>query len=290
MILEQTKLREDVVISRQETPEGISFIVKNPDTGRFFRFGAVEQCIIEQLDGRTSLEEIRDRVEQRFGAPLSAATLLRFVENLKRCGLIEHEHGAGERVPKPTRQGRLRGRLLYLRLKAFDPDRLFSRMLPYINLFFTSAFIIVSAITILLAFAVAITNSSEIHQGLRSLYRFDAILLALIIVTTATTAHEFAHGLTCKHFGAEVHELGFLLIYFQPAFYCNISEAWLLPKKSERLWITFAGAYFELFIWGVAVLTWRLTEPGTVPNFLGLIITATSAVKSFFNRSEEHTS
>src|SRR2546422_11594924 len=88
MTIEQTKLREDLVISRQETPEGSSFILKNPETGRFFRFGATEQYIAEQLDGRTSMEAIRDGVEQKFGAPLPADTLLRFVENLRRCGLI----------------------------------------------------------------------------------------------------------------------------------------------------------------------------------------------------------
>ena len=60
---------------------------------------------------------------------------------------------------------------------------------------------------------------------------------------TVTTAHEFAHGLACKHFGGEVHEIGFLLLYFQPAFYRNVSDAWLFAKKSQRLWVTFAGAY-----------------------------------------------
>lgn len=36
-----------------------------------------------------------------------------------------------------------------------------------------------------------------------------------------------------------------MLIYLQPAFYCNVSDAWLFPEKSKRLWVTFAGAYFE---------------------------------------------
>ena len=44
-----------------------------------------------------------------------------------------------------------------------------------------------------------------------------------------------AHGLTCKHFGGRVREIGFLLIYFQPAFFCNVSDAWLFPEKSKRI-------------------------------------------------------
>jgi multidrug resistance efflux pump len=102
-------------------------------------------------------------------------------------------------------------------------------------------------------------------------------------VLVVTTAHEFAHGLTCKHFGGEVHEIGFLLLYFQPAFYCNVSDAWLFPEKSKRLWVMFAGAYSEIFIWSLATLTWRLTEPDTWVSFLAMIVMATSGIKSIFN-------
>jgi hypothetical protein len=48
------------------------------------------------------------------------------------------------------------------------------------------------------------------------------------------------------------HEIGFLLLYFQPALYCNVSDAWLFPEKSKRLWVMFAGAYSEAFIWSLA--------------------------------------
>lgn len=51
------------------------------------------------------------------------------------------------------------------------------------------------------------------------------MLLAWITILCVTACHEFAHGLTCKHFGGEVREMGFMLIYFQPAFYCNVSDA-----------------------------------------------------------------
>src|SRR5688572_8564795 len=77
--------------------------------------------------------------------------------------------------------------------------------------------------------------------------------------------------------------MGFMLIYFQPAFYCNVSDAWLFPEKSKRLWVTFAGAYFETFLWAVATVVWWLADPQTTINHLALIVAATSAIKSFFN-------
>src|SRR5262249_25651903 len=95
--------------------------------------------------------------------------------------------------------------------------------------------------------------------------------------------HEFAHALTCKHFGGEVHEMGFMMMYLQPAFYCNVSDAWLFPEKSKRLWVDFAGPYFELFLWALATLTWRLTDGDTGIHHAALVLVAITGLRTFLN-------
>jgi len=78
-----------------------------------------------------------------------------------------------------------------------------------------------------------------------------------------------------------------MMMYFQPAFYCNVSDAWLFPEKSKRLWVGFAGPYLELVLWAMATIAWRLTEPDTWINYTALIVMTLSGVRSFvdFNRS-----
>lgn len=277
---EQRRLRRDLIVSRQETTEGLVFVVKDPVTEHFFRFREAEHFIAQQLDSATPLELIRQRVEEKFGAPVPLETLQQFVERLRRLGLLEAE---GAAAPLQQHSRRVRGALLYLRVPAFDPNRFFDWLLPRVRFFFTQGFLAVSATLILLAFGVTLANGPEIVRDFHRLFRPEALFLAWLTVFAVTTAHEFAHGLTCKHFGGEVHELGFMLIYFQPAFYCNVSDAWLFPEKSKRLWVTFAGGYFELFIWAVATLTWRLAEPDTGLSFLLLVVMATSGIKCFFN-------
>src|SRR5207244_9974146 len=126
-------------------------------------------------------------------------------------------------------------------------------------------------------------NWPQFQHSLPELYRLATIPLIVAIILLVTAAHEFAHGFTCKHFGGEVHEMGVLLIYFQPAFYCNVSDAWLFPEKSRRLWVTFAGPYFELFLWALSTLTWRVTESGTGLRWVALVVMVTSGIKLFFN-------
>jgi RND family efflux transporter MFP subunit len=279
--LEQPRVRSDLRVSEQNGQEETTFVVKDPATGRFFRFGAAEHFIAQQLDGATSFDAVRQRFEQKFGTPLSPESVGEFVGTLHRLGLLETERPEDGR--RTQRGGWFRGNPLYLRLKAFDPDRLLDRLEPKVGLFFTRSFLIASSVLICLAFIVSVSNSVEIGRDLLRLYRVQTLLAAWLTIFAVTTAHEFAHGLTCKRFGGEVHEMGFLLIYFQLAFYCNVSDAWLFPEKAKRLWVTFAGPYFELFLWALAVLAWRVSQPETWLNFLALVVVATSALKLVVN-------
>ena len=280
MSTELPKLRNDLLFSRQGREREATFVVKDPVNNQFFRLNEADHFIASQLDGRTAMETIRQRAEEKFEVSLSAQALELFVTNLRRSKLLES--GSAE-PPRGRRRRRLRGSLLYLRFEVFDPDALFKWLVGAVRFCFTPAFVAGSAALIVWAFALAIANWGFLREDLTRLLRWDALFWLLATACAVTTAHEFAHGLTCKHFGGEVRELGFLLLYFQPAFYCNVSDAWLFPEKSKRLWVGFAGPYFELFLWACAVLVWRLTDPETWINYVALAVLATSGIKTLLN-------
>src|SRR5437870_1877776 len=274
---ELPKLRSDLVISRQAG----AVVLKDPTTGRFFRFGEAEHFITSQLDGATPLAVVRRRAGEEFGSLPEPEVVERFVESLKRLGLLEADDAGLERpaaLRRPTR-----GCLLYLRLSAFDPDRLLDRLVGKVGFCFTPAFLVFSAAVIVLGLGIAVAELGEITRDLERLWRVEMVLVAWLVIFAVSAAHEFAHSLTCKRFGGHVHEMGFLLIYFHPAFYCNVSDAWLFAEKSKRLWVTIAGPYLEMFLWALAVIIWRVTEPGTWPSAVALVVVAASAFRLFIN-------
>jgi multidrug resistance efflux pump len=268
-----------LTISRQVTTEGIIFVIKDPLLNRFYRFPQEAHFIASQLDGRTGLEVVRKRTEEKFGTSLPPEELTAFLGTLTTAGLLDS--GEGKIARPPARF--IQGSALYLRFRAFDPDRLFNYLVGKVRFCFTPYFLAVSAVTILSAVCVASANWGDVVQGFPRLFQWWAFPVILLVALLIVTGHEFGHGLTCKHFGGEVHELGFMLIYFSPALYVNVSDAWLFPEKSKRLWVGFAGPYFELFLWGLATWVWRLTNTDTLINFLAFIVMLTSGVKTLFN-------
>src|SRR5437899_4974892 len=195
---ERPKLRSDLRVSPQGVAEGATFVVKDPATGRFFRLRQAEQFIAQQLDGSAPLDVIPQRFEQKFGAPLAPETLREFVEYLRRLGLLETESPRAGLRADPRRT--FRGNLLYLRLKAFDPDRLLDRLVKKVGFFFTPSFLVFSAAPIFFALTIIIVNSSEIGRALINLYGFQILLVACLPIFAVSTANDFALVLPFKRF------------------------------------------------------------------------------------------
>ena len=275
------KLRNDLIIRQYQAADGMSAVIKHPVSGKFFRLGEAELFITQQLDGKTPIEVIQRRAETTFGAVLPIETLNAFLLSLNKHGVLETADA--NRKEESKQQGRVRGNPLVCRIKLCDPCQLLNRLVRQMRFFFTPYFVALSAVAILLALSVTAASWSEFRQSLPRLYQPSAIPAVILILLVVIVVHEFGHGMTCTHFGGEVHEMGFVLIFLQPALYCNVSDAWLFPERSKRLWVGFAGPYFELFLWALAVFTWRATEAGTWVNFVSLSVMATSGLKTLLN-------
>ncbi len=76
--------------------------------------------------------------------------------------------------------------------------------------------------------------------------------------------HETAHGLTCKHFGARVESMQFMLMYFAPTFMCDCTQVWIVGDKKARIATIIAGIWGDLMICVVATFIWWGTATGNV--------------------------
>src|SRR6185436_5103880 len=94
---------------------------------------------------------------------------------------------------------------------------------------------------------------------------------------------ELGHGLTCKHFGGEVHEVGLMTMVFTPYFFVNVSDAWTMPDRRHRMLISFAGIYVELVFAALAAFLWVFVQPGWFKDFLFNIIVIASVSTILFN-------
>src|SRR5207247_4398536 len=147
--------------------------------------------------------------------------------------------------------------------------------LPWLRWMFTLTFAAVSVAVMLGAGLLVLTHFSTFQERLPAYHEFFNIKTVVYLwaaLGIVKVIHEFGHGLSCKAFGGEVHEMGFLFLCFSPAMYCNVSDAWTMPNKWHRIIIGGAGIYVELMIAAIATFIWLNTPGEPVINNLCLTL------------------
>jgi multidrug resistance efflux pump len=259
--------------------EGASyFVIKDPAANRYFRVKPLEHFLITQFDGKTPLETIRRRASEEKNVLVSEEVLSRFADKFRSLGLLRQ--GDEDRVPSGEDPSRS---LFHWKVPLANPDAVLDWLYPKLQWCFSPTFVGIACLSLLVAVGVFLLNGDELALGLESVLNFEGLFFVLAAVSMVTVLHEMAHGLTCRHFGGRVSDMGFLLLYFLPCFYCNVGDTYLFRDKRERLWVFFSGGFFELFVWSLAVLGWRLAAQGTLVSRVFFVVAAVSGVRSVFN-------
>ncbi|MBN2319284.1 MAG: efflux RND transporter periplasmic adaptor subunit [Acidobacteria bacterium] len=273
------KMRSDLEIHWEQN-SGI--IVKDPVTGRFYRFSLVQASALARLTGLQDYDSIAADVSREQGVEATAEQIKEFTEKLQTLLLLDHPYcWAKLRNIEVARRWSIRN-LLHIKIRAFNPDRLLTRLEEKFRFFFSAPFQYFSGLIAVAAIIISILHRESLFHSLAGLFSLYSIPLILVVVIAVMTVHEFAHGITLKHFGGKVAEMGVMLLYFLPAFYCNVSDAWML-KKRERILVALAGGYVQLFLWAVATIIWRLAAPETLFSRICLISIVFNGIMVFFN-------
>lgn len=275
------RLREDLAIIRQRYEGRTYYVVKDPVSLRYYRFKEHERFLLDYMDGKHTLEEAQKAFEARFRPErLTLEDLESFTSQLLQAGLAQNESPAAGKQLYDRYKKRQRSRLaqtflniLYIKIPLYDPDRLLTRLKGPLSFIFTRWFFALSVAVMLIALGLVLSQWNTFISKLPSASQFFTVHTLIYLwaaLGLVKIIHEFGHGLSCKTFGGEVHEMGLLFLVLSPCLYCNVSDSWTLPNKWHRIIISGAGIYVELVIAALATFVWWWSDKGTFLNNLAL--------------------
>ena len=280
------RLRPGLEFSPQQQ-QGKSFVVvKDPVTARYFRFTQTQAVILDLLrDPAENMDApaLAAKVSERLGGQVPVTTIEGFLKSLEDKWLLDTPEVLEKLSNVEGHKLNDRNNILYRKIASFNPEKIFAWLLPRTEWAFTRGFHVFGALSILTGFTMSYLHRAEFAGGVTNLFSLHGLVFLWLVVFSVTTMHEFSHGLTCCHFGGKVKEVGFMLIYFQPAFYCDVSDSWMFPSKRHRMWVTFAGGYFQLIVWGLCTVIWRITDTDTLINQIVLIVVVFAGVQTLIN-------
>ncbi len=285
------RVRADLDITPQKYEGRTYYVVKDPVSLRYYRFKEHEQFLLRLMDGTHTLDQTQKEFEKCFRPErLTLEDLEQFGQQLLTAGLAQNEAPQAGQQLFDRRAKRRRMELLqmftnilYIKLPIIDPDKLLTRMLPYGRWLFTTGFLLVSIAVMLGAVLLVLTHFQTFRDRLPSyqeFFSFKTVIYLWAALGAVKVIHEFGHGLSCKAFGGEVHEMGFLILCFSPCMYCNVSDAWTLPNKWQRIIISGAGIYVELMIAALATFVWWNSTSYPFVNYMSLCLVIVCSVST----------
>src|SRR5437667_7247068 len=160
------RIRGDLAIIPQKYEGRTYYIVKDPVSLRYYRFKEQEHYLIQLMDGTNTLDEAQKAFEKRFRPErLPLEDLEGFAQQLLTVGLAHNESPQAGKQLFDRRKKRKRSELmaaltniLYIKIPVIDPDKLLTRMLPWLRFIFTTWFFVASVGLMLAAIVLVLTH------------------------------------------------------------------------------------------------------------------------------------
>ena len=284
------RARRDLVIHESVYQGENCWIVKDPLAMKYYRLQHPEYVVLCELKRPCSYQELKVLLNRKFPEKTTRIeSVQQLVTQLHQNGLLLSDR-PNQSLPLKKRKNKelrqkligLMSSLVSLRLPGFDPEWILKRLYPLTRWCFTVWFTTLVLGTCVAAAALLLANLDEFVSRLpdfQSFFAFENLLFMGLILMVTKTIHEFGHGLMCKHFGGECHEIGIMFLVLMPAMYCNTSDSWILPNRWHRMAIGAAGMYVEVFLAAICTFVWWNTNPGWV-HYLALNVMFLSSVST----------
>jgi putative peptide zinc metalloprotease protein len=279
----RAKLRSELEIRPETSDRKSPVVVKDPVTKRFYRFTWVQATVLAGLDGGHDAATVAKSASEECQVTVETRQVEDFIQKLQGLLLLDNALSWARLETLSKRKHRILDSFLSIKIHASNPDRLLTILDRTFGRFFFGPFFHALAwVSIAAGVILSIVNWEQLFVSMPELFTLYSIPLIVVIAFAVMTIHEFGHALALKHFGGRVEEMGLLILYLIPGFYCNVSDAWML-KKRQRMQVSAAGGFIQLILWSWATIIWRLLSPETFGSRVCLITIAFSGIQTLFN-------
>ncbi len=265
------------LVTREDTLDGEPVVgVLQRGKGAFFRFQPSQWQLAQLFDGVRSYEEIALAFNQSYNGTLTTREVEEFAASLdeadfwfKTAQEKNLAYGARLRAQRGRRANR-RSKidLAHISFSAWDPDRYLTWLDGWAGGLLYSRWCVLTAVLLFCFEAVVfVVKWKDFGADIPLYYNFTQktfldFVEFWVLLFVLGFIHESAHGLTCKHYGGQVHNMGLMFLYLAPAFFVDVTETWVSATRIQRLATIIAGIWIEMVLCGMAMLVWLNTQAG----------------------------
>ena len=262
------QLDPDLVV-HETTLDGEPIIgVLKRGKNNYYRLSPSQWELTQLFDGNRSYAEIAETFTAATSIPMDAEDVRGFAESMDESEFWYQTHQEknlamrDKLLAQRERRAKAKFNVAHISFSAWDPDRYFDWLNAVAGRFIYSWWCVATALLLFIVEGILVVqNWSSIGRDTATLFTFSEkgfgdLARFWVLILIVGFIHESAHGLTCKHYGGQVHSMGLMFLYLAPCFFVDVSESWVTATKVQRLATIIAGIWIELVVCGIAMIFW----------------------------------
>jgi putative peptide zinc metalloprotease protein len=276
------ELRQDLTIEAGAPGAGgeQTWLIVDSAQHRYVQIDAIAYQMLSCWQLGVAYAAFAGDVSRRFHLPVSEDDVARFVRFAADNNLTVEPLDGGWKHYAATASKAEHGwfmwavhNYLYVKLPLFRPEQALRKLLPLVEPLYSRGFAVAVAVTGLTGLYLVSRHWTEFwatFQHSFSLQGAAVFGLALILVKSA---HELGHAFTALRFGCRVPSMGVCFLVMFPVLYTDVTDAWRLQDRSQRLKIGAAGVAVELALACIATFLWAFLPEGILKSLAFSIAT-----------------
>ena len=262
---------------------GSGWLIYDPVQHRYYQIDQTSYELLSVWSEQHDVNSLLSAVAEKFATKVETRQVEKLLEFLIESNLTTESPTGDWRyfAASARRRARAHGPLmrlahnyLFFRIPVWRPQRFLTSTLPLVAPFYTRTAAMVVLFLGICGIYLASRQWDDFLHTTDFFFSWQGALyfgLALILVKAL---HELGHAYTAVRYGCYVPTLGIAFMMLTPLLYTDVTDAWKLRDRRQRLWIDSAGIVVEVAIALVATFLWAFLPDGPMRSAAFMLATA----------------
>lgn len=165
---------------------------------------------------------------------------------------------------------------LFFKVPLFRPERFLQATMPFVEPLFSRAAAVAVLMVSLAGLYLASRQWDLFAATFLDFLSFEGALVYGATLVVVKSLHELGHAYAATRAGVRVNTMGVAFMVLTPILYTDVTDAWRLRHRRDKLAIDAAGIVVELALAGLAIFLWTFLPDGPLRS--AAFVTATTSL------------
>ena len=276
------ELRQDLTLERgADGPAGTpSWLIVDPAQHRYIQINEDAYQILTCWQAGQPFAQLIATLSVQFRQQPSAEEIAQFVRFLSDNSLTVEPSSNGWKHYSATAENAKHGWMmwaihnyLFIKLPLFRPEAFLKRLLPLVAPLYSRTFLLSIALTGAAGLYLVSRQWDVFRATFQHFFSLEGALTYALALGIIKSAHELGHAFTALRFGCRVPSMGVCFLVMFPVLYTDVTDAWRLTERRQRLLVGSAGIIVELAVACLATFLWPFLPEGVFKSLAFSIAT-----------------